>query len=262
MRTVVLTGATSGVGLGCAQTLVREGWRVVALVRNEAPEGTEAIRCDLASLQSVREASARVLETCPRIDVLLGCAGVAPWKRHESRDGFELTWATNVLGHALLTELLLERLKASAPSRIVMISGNAHRRGTIHWDDLQLRERYSAMSAGMQAALGKIMWTYAMARELEGTDVTINTFCPGFVEGRLTRDFPGWLQPIVKVGNRFAQSPEEGARTPVWLASAPELRAVSGKYFRHRAAKKSSPESYDVAAQDRLMEEIRRATRS
>lgn len=260
MRTVVLTGATSGVGLGCAQTLVHAGWRVVALVRNEPPPGTEGITCDLASLQSVRAASERVLELCPRIDVLLGCAGVAPWERRESADGFELTWATNVLGHALLTELLLDRLKTSAPSRVVMISGNGHRKGSIHWDDLQLRRDYSAIKAGTQAALGKMMWTYAMARELEGTGVTVNTFCPGFVAGRLTRDFPRWLQPIVKVGNAFAQSPEEGARTPVWLATAPELANLSGKYFRHRAMKISSPESRDVAAQDRLIAEIRRST--
>ena len=111
MRTVVLTGATSGVGSGCLQVLRRSGWRVVALVRGEAPEGVEAIECDLATLRSVRRAAAEVLDTCPRIDVLLGCAGVVPWKRRESVDGFELTWATNVLGHALLTELLLERLE-------------------------------------------------------------------------------------------------------------------------------------------------------
>lgn len=229
---------------------------MVALVRSTAPPGVEAIRCDLASLQSVREASVQVLESCPRIDVLLGCAGVAPWERRESADGFELTWGTNVLGHALLTELLLERLRESAPARIVMISGDAHRRGTIHWDDLQLRN-YSAIKAGTQAALGKIMWTYAMARELDGSGVTINTFCPAFVKGNLTRDFPRWLQPIVKVGNLFAQTCEQGARTPVWLATASELSNVSGKFFRHRALRASSAESHDVARQNQLLSMIR-----
>ena len=258
-KTVVLTGATSGVGAGCVTTLREAGWRIVALVRSRAPEGTEGIECDLASLESVREASARVLESCPRIDVLLGCAGVAPWERRESADGFELAWATNVLGHALLFERLRARLVESAPARVLMISGDAHRRGRIHWDDLQLREGYSAMNAGTQAALGKILWTYAIARELEGTGVTVNTFCPAFVRGRLTRDFPGWMQPLVAVGNLFAQSPVKGARTPVWLATDAALEGVSGRYFRHRAPRESSSESHDVEAQSRLLAEIRRS---
>ena len=143
------------------------------------------------------------------------------------------------------------------PSRIVMISGDAHRRGAMRWDDLQMERRYSPLAAGTQAALAKILWTFAMARELEGSGVTANTFCPAFVRGRLTRDFPRWLQPVARFGNRFAQSPERGARTPVWLATAPELETVNGGYFRHLARRQSSPATLEVSSQDRLLAIVR-----
>ncbi|MCB9593545.1 MAG: SDR family NAD(P)-dependent oxidoreductase [Sandaracinaceae bacterium] len=261
-KTYVLTGATSGVGLGVARGLASDGVRLVSLCRDEArgraaAEGlagtVDVVSCDLASQASVRRAAAEVLERCPRIDALVSCAGVAPWQRHTTTEGVELVWATNFLGAFLLEHLLEARLIESAPSRVVLIAGDAHRKGVIHWDDVELTKGYGAMPAGTQSVLAKILWTYHLARRLEGTGVTANAFCPGFVRSGLTRDFPWYLRPVIAVGHLFAQSPEQGARTPVWLATSPELEGVTGKYFRFMKELRSSEATYDVAAQDRLV---------
>lgn len=264
-KTAVLTGAGGGgVGWGVARGLLAAGWRVVALGRDverlkAMHDGIDAVHCDMSSLQSVRKAAASLMEECPRIDALVGCAGVAPWRRRESQDGVELTWATNILGHALLSELLIPRLKESAPSRIVMISGNTHRRATMHWDDLELRRSYNVMKAGSQAALAKVLWTYAMARELEGSGVTVNTFCPAFVQSGLLRDFPGWTKPLTGLAHRFAQTPDEGARTPLWLATDESLAEMSGRFCRHEKVQPDAPRASDHADQDRLLSVVRQA---
>jgi retinol dehydrogenase-14 len=264
VKTAVLTGATSGVGWGVARGLLAQGWRVVALGRDverlrSMHEGIDAIGCDVSSLESVRKAAGQILELYPHIDTLIGCAGVAPWRRRETPDGVELTWATNILGHALLTELLIPRLKESAPSRILMISGNAHRRARLSWDDLQLRDNYSVMKAGPQAALAKVLWTFAMARELEGTGVTVNTFCPAFVKSGLLRDFPGWAMPLVRLALRVAQTPDEGARTPLWLATDESLVDMSGRFCRHRKAQPDAPGAKVQVDQERLLGVVRQA---
>ncbi|MFK8001865.1 MAG: SDR family NAD(P)-dependent oxidoreductase [Polyangiales bacterium] len=263
-KTAVLTGASGGVGWGVARGLLAAGWRVVALGRDverlrSMHEGVDAVHCDMSSLTSVRKAAATLLEACPRIDALIGCAGVAPWRRRESQAGVELTWATNILGHALLAELLIPRVKQSAPSRIVMISGNAHRRATMHWDDLELRRSYSVMKAGSQAALAKVLWTYAMARELEGTGVTVNTFCPAFVQSGLLRDFPSWTKPLTGLAMRFAQTPDEGARTPLWLTTDESLTKMSGRFCRHEKVQPHAPRAQVQADQDHLLRVVRQA---
>lgn len=263
-KTAVLTGASGGVGWGVAQGLLAAGWRVVALGRDVERlrgmhEGIDAIHCDVSSAQSVGATSATLLEACPRIDALIGCAGVAPWRRRETKDGVELTWATNILGHALLAELLVPRLEESAPSRIVMISGNSHRRAKIHWNDLELRRSYSVMKAGSQAALAKVLWTYAMARELEGSGVTVNTFCPAFVQSGLLRDFPSWTKPLTGLAMRFAQTPDEGARTPLWLATDESLTEMSGRFCLHEKVQPDAPRALVQADQDRLLRVVRQA---
>lgn len=263
-KTAVLTGASGGVGWGVARGLLAEGWRVVGLGRDVERLQTmhseiDAVRCDMSSLQSVRGASARILEECPQIDVLIGCAGVAPWRRRESESGVEVTWATNILGHVQLAERLIPRLQQSAPSRIVMISGNTHRRAKIHWDDLELRRSYSVMKAGSQAALAKVLWTYAMARELEGSGVTANTFCPAFVRSGLLRDFPGWTKPLTGLAMRFAQTPEEGARTPLWLATDESLAEMSGRFCRHEKVQPHAPRAQVQSDQERLLRVVREA---
>jgi len=262
-RTIVLTGGTSGVGLGAARTLATEHTRIISLCRDEtrgraAAEGlagtVDVVLCDLSSQASVRRAAAEILETCPRIDALLSCAGVAPWKRRTTAEGVELVWATNFLGAFLLEHLLEDRLIESAPARIVMISGDAHRAGKIHWDDIELTQGYSAMEAATQSVLAKIMWTYQLARRLEGTGVTANAFCPAFVRSGITRDFPWYMRPMIALSHLFAQSPEQGARTPVWLLEAPEVEGLTGKYFREKAELRSSEASHDIEAQERVVE--------
>lgn len=264
--TIVLTGATSGVGRGAAIGLARRGVGLVLPCRDPARATTATapvsaaatgpaprlVRCDLADRASVRDAAADILERCPRIDALVHCAGVTAWERREDADGVELTWSTNVLGTVQLTGLLLDRLTASAPSRVVVISGNAHRKATIRWDDPMLRRGWSTWASASQAALARVLWTFHLARRLDGSGVTANTFCPGFVKSGLTRGFPPWMRPLVGLGHLFAQSEERGGATAVQLALDPALAEVTGRFYRKGRERPPGEGTRDPAVQDRL----------
>lgn len=266
-ETVVLTGGTSGVGRGTARGLAMRGARLVlcchsraggeaareALLREVPGASVEIVECDLSSQRSVRDAASEILARHPRIRALVNVAGLLPPTRRTSIDGVELTWATNFLGPFLLTSLLLERLVASAPARIVNISGDTHRRATLDLDDPELTRGWSVWRASTQAALAKVVWTYALAHALEGTGVTANTFCPGFVKSRLTRSLPLYARPFVSIAMLFAKSEDEGAETPIHLAASPELEGVSGIYVREMRVERSAEITYDREVQGRLM---------
>lgn len=268
-RTYVLTGGTSGVGLGVLRGLAAPHVRLISLCRNEArgraaAEGlagnVEVVVCDLSSPASVEAAAAAVAERAPRLDGLVSCAGVAPWNRTTTPEGTELTWATNVLGTHRLERALLPLLERGAPSRVVIIAGDAHRKGRIHWEDPELRANYSAMRAGTQSVLAKIMLTNALARRLDGSGVTANSFCPAFVKSGLTRGYPRILQPLIRVGHLFAQTPDQGARTPLWLVRSPDVEGLTGRFFRHCAERSTSAAARDGSAQERLFQLVERAT--
>jgi len=249
-KTVVVTGANSGIGLETAAELAAMGARVLVTARN-ADKGRTAVAAvtaraggtgsaqlvvfDLADLSSVRRGADEILEQAPRLDVLVNNAGVVRSVRAETVDGNEATFATNHLGPFLLTNLLLGRLEASAPSRVVTVASTAHAsaRHGIAFDDLQSERHYRAMRVYGQSKLANILFTLELARRLEGTGVTANSLHPGTVRTGYGADGDarGFLSFGIKLASPFFLSPAKGARTSVYLASSPEVDGVSGEYF-------------------------------
>jgi NAD(P)-dependent dehydrogenase (short-subunit alcohol dehydrogenase family) len=266
-KVCVVTGATSGIGEVAATELARRGARVIIVGRS--PErcaatlerirtqtgatAVESLVADLSSQADVHRLADQVRERCDRLDVLLNNAGGMFLDRRESVDGIELTLALNHLSYFLLTKELLPLLKASAPSRIINVASDAHRGGSIAFDDIQGRGRYGGWKAYQQSKLANILFTYELARRLEGTGVTANSLHPGFVRTNFFKDFTGWVGLITKLGaSLVAIGPEEGARTSIYLATSPEVAGVSGQYFVKCKSVRSSPRSHDRAAADRL----------
>jgi NAD(P)-dependent dehydrogenase (short-subunit alcohol dehydrogenase family) len=249
-KTVVVTGGNSGMGFETAAALATMGARVLVTARN-ADKGRAAIaalaqrtggegRCqlvvfDLADLSSVRRGAAEILDVAPRLDVLVNNAGAVLSERAETVDGLEATFATNHLGPFLLTNLLLERIRASEPSRIVNVASTAHAvaRQGIPFDDLQSEHRYAGMRVYGQSKLANILFTLELARRLEGSGVTANSLHPGTVRTGYGADGDarGLLALGIKIAGPFFLSPAKGARTSIYLASSPEVAGVSGEYF-------------------------------
>lgn len=266
-KLVVVTGATAGIGKEAARELARLGARVVIVGRN--PEKThgvaEEIRsaatgavdvalADFASLRSVRQLAESLTERYPRIDVLLSNAGVYRLNRQLTTDGFEETFAVNHLAPFLLTNLLLDHLHASAPSRIVVVASSAHYGQTLDFDDLQNEHGYKSMRTYGRSKLANVMFTYALARRLEGSGVTANSLHPGFVATSLGSGNRIPVKPIMwllRLTGR-AISVKDGADTPVYLASSPDVEGLNGKFFDLRKEKMSSPQSYNTDDQERL----------
>jgi NAD(P)-dependent dehydrogenase (short-subunit alcohol dehydrogenase family) len=266
-RTVLITGGTGGIGLATATALASMGARVGLVGRDESRANGAAERlrstgaevdvftADLSAQREVRALAATVLEAYPRLDVLVNNVGGSWATRHVTEDGLERTFALNHLAPFLLTNLLIERLRASAPSRVVTVSSGAQAMGRIDFDDLQGERRYNGQRAYNQSKLANVMFTYELARRLEGSGVTANALHPGVVRTAFGQeDATLWMRLLMPVGRPFLKSPERGAETPVFLASAPELEGVTGRYFANRVAKASSRASYDVAAAQRLWE--------
>ncbi len=249
-KTVVVTGANSGIGFETAATLAGMGARVVVTARN-ADKGREAAAAigaragrdgaaqlvvfDLGDLASVRRGADEILDQVPRLDVLVNNAGVVLTERTETVDGYEATFAVNHLGPFLLTNLLLDRLRASTPARVVTVASAAHgaaRRG-MRFDDLQSEHHYRGMGVYGRSKLANILFTLELARRLEGTGVTANSLHPGTVRTGYGADGDarGFLAFGIKVARPFFLSPAKGARTSVFLASSPEVAGVSGQYF-------------------------------
>jgi NAD(P)-dependent dehydrogenase (short-subunit alcohol dehydrogenase family) len=249
-KTALVTGATSGIGLATARALARAGYRVVVLSRNPAKcaataqslreatgnRGVVALRADLSSMASVRAAAEAFLRSHDRLDVLLNNAGISPSRRRLTADGFEYAFGVNHLGHFLLTNLLLERLKASAPARIVNVTSNIYKQAKLEMDNLQLERRFSAMRSYANSKLANLLFTVELARRLEGSGVTANAMTPGMVKTSIGQE-EGWLYGFAKrLADAFGgKTPEQGADTLVWLATAPELVGVTGRYFQNRA---------------------------
>jgi NAD(P)-dependent dehydrogenase (short-subunit alcohol dehydrogenase family) len=265
-RTMMVTGATAGIGEVTARTLAEQGATVIVVGRN--PErcrttvnritqrtgnpSVEFMVADLSSQAEIRQLADAFKRRHERLHALVNNAGAAFARRRESVDGIEVTFALNHLGYFLLTNLLLDTLKASAPSRIINVSSNAHKRTTINFDDLEGRQKYSRWLAYGQSKLANILFTYELARRLEGTGVTVNALHPGFVATNFGMDNGRWWRWLRYVINFVALSPEEGAQTSIYLATSPEVEGVSGKYFVKKEAVSSSEASYDEATARRL----------
>lgn len=262
----LVTGATSGIGLVAAQALAQQGATVLLVGRHparthEAVERlqrvtgnrrVEALLADLSDQAHVRQLADEVQRRVPRLDVLLNNAGAFFAKRQVSAGGLEMTLALNHLAYFLLTDLLLEHLKASPAARIINVSSEAHRGAHMHFDDLQGAQRYRGWRAYCQSKLANLLFTYELARRLADTPLTANAVHPGFVAtsfGHNNRGVVGWL---VRLAQWKALSPEQGAETLIYLATSPEVQGVSGAYFVKQSPVASSAVSYDAAAARRL----------
>jgi len=209
----------------------------------------EWVRADFASLDSVRAAAVDIGKRYHAIQVLVNNAGVANKQRMLSEDGYELTFAVNHLAAFLFTRELLLLLRAGAPSRIVNVSSGAEGYGPIDFDDLQSEKGYRGFAVYGKTKLMNVLFTYELASRLSGTGVTANCLHPGAVATDMLRQLPRWLYAMI---SPFLSTPEQGAETPVFLASSPSVEGVSGGYYEKKKAKRSSRRSYDVSARQRL----------
>jgi NAD(P)-dependent dehydrogenase (short-subunit alcohol dehydrogenase family) len=216
---------------------------------------------DLSDLSEVRRLVQQIIERFPDLSILVNNAGAIFARRGTTADGFERTLALNVLSPFLLSELLGDRLRANAPSRIINVASEAHQGATMDLSDLQAERSYRGLRQYSRSKLQLLLLTYACARRMDGSGVTVNALHPGFVYTRFGRNNPGpygWL--FTGLEWMVGVSPLRGAETTVYLATAPEIDGVSGKYFINSRPAPSSPASYDVAAGERLWEIVRDLT--
>lgn len=261
-KVCLVTGATSGIGLVTARELARAGARVLivgrtprksaeaaARIRAEAGSSiVEPLSADLSSQADIRALAREVQDQADRLDVLVNNAGGIFLERSESVDGIEMTFAVNHLAYFLLTNLLLDLLMASRPSRIVNVSSRAHRGVAIDFGDIGGRDHYSGWRAYQKSKLANLLFTRELARRLGGTGVTVNALHPGYVNTHIFRD-EGWRGKVMRfAAGRFAMTPERGARTALYLAASPEVEGVTGGYFANNARVPPSRAAVDEAA--------------
>ena len=270
-KIVIVTGANSGIGKVAAREMAKMGACVYMLCRS-MQRGQAALdeikaavpsaelhlkQCDFASMASIRACAADLKSELSQIDVLLNNAGAIFTSREESEDAIEKTFAVNHLGYYLLTVELIDLLKAAAPARIVNVSSEAHRVNSFNFDDFQRTGSYSR--SGFQeygeSKMANLLFTYELARRLEGSGVTANALHPGFVRTGFGAN-NGMLAKVVMTvfGGLMGISAEKGAETSIYLASSPEVEGVTGKYFDKKKEKRSKTYSYDRDVQARLWE--------
>jgi retinol dehydrogenase 14 len=266
-KTVLITGGTGGIGKAAAVALASMGARVGVTGRDRARAEQAAITirresnnaavdvfvADLSSQAEVRRLADEVLAAYPRLDVLLNNVGGFWAHRHVTADGLEHTFALNHLAPFLLTSLLLERLRASAPARVVTVSSGAQSMGRIDFDDLMGEGKYSGQRAYNQSKLANVMFSYELARRLKGAGVTATVLHPGVTNtGFGAEDTARGWGPLIAVMRLFMKNPDQGAETSVYLASSSRAEGLTGKYFANRTAKKTHKASYDAATIARL----------
>lgn len=267
-KVCLVTGGTSGIGYITARELAKFGAKVVITARNQekAKRSVEMLRAesgnreiyaliaDFASQSQVRDLAAEYKRKYARLDVMINNAGAIYFRRSLSQDGIEMTFAVNHLAPFLLTNLLMDRLAASAPARIVNVASNAHEGKVINFNDLEGQKNYNFMNAYGQSKLANIMFTYELDRRLAGSGMTVNAVHPGYVGTNMGAN-NGWLVRLFLPINRlFAIDVDQGAQTVIYLASSPGVAGISGKYYFQNKAVASSPYSHDENAARRLWE--------
>jgi NAD(P)-dependent dehydrogenase (short-subunit alcohol dehydrogenase family) len=266
-KVCMVTGATAGIGKVTALELAKLGATVVVVGRDAAKgEATVAeiksasgngdlhfLRCDFASQASVRALAAAYKAKFDRLHVLVNNAGAILGEHRTTEDGLEATFATNHIGYFLLTDLLLDVLKASAPARIVNVASEAHRSSKLDFDDLQFQRRgYAPMAAYGASKLANIAWSAELARRLEGTGVTSNSLHPGVIASNFGQTGPGWMRFGLKLVTPFLTTPEKGAATTLYLATSPEAEGVTGKYFKNKKPATPTAQARDPETGRRL----------
>src|SRR5829696_8772679 len=260
-KVCLITGGTNGIGKSTAHELVRMGATVVIVGRNaqKTSQVVEEIRqstgndtvdsllADLSSQRNVRRLANEFESKYSRLHVLLNNAGAVFMQRQLSVDGIEMTFALNHLAPVLLTNLLLESLKASAPARIINVSSGVHSSGKIEFDNLQGERAYSP-KAYDNSKLANLLFTLALAQRVAGSGVTVNALHPGFVSTGFGKNNPGFLMKIIRaVVPLIGRSPEKGAETSIYLASSPEVQSITGKYFVDCKVTQPAPQATDSA---------------
>lgn len=267
----LVTGASSGLGFAMAAGLARTGATIVMLCR-DAEKGRDArvelirqsenpnidlIACDLSSLAEVRLFADEFTRFYPRLDVLANIAGTVNPIYELSAEGLEVNLATNNLGPFLLTNLLLDHLRRSAPATIINVSGEAHRTGSIYFEDMQLSKGFTLTKSIGQTAMARVVWTYELARRLQGTGVTANTFSPGWTHTNLHRHYPALLRrPYDLIARLFARRPEQVMENVVDFTLHRGLRGTTGAYLYRGRPVKSVPVSYLRTTGRRLWEQL------
>ena len=265
-KVVLITGANSGIGKAVALGLARMEATVVMACRTHE-RGEKAVRAikkaaghddihllvaDLSTTDAIHQLADEFKARFSRLDVLVNNAAVLTSRRKLTSDGFEMQFFVNHLAYFLLTGLLIDTLQSSAPSRIVNIASTAHSGGVIDFENLQGEGRYRGWKMYANTKLANVMFTYELARRLQGTRVTANCVHPGVIHTNLLRNFSRVINAIFHMSQVFFKQPDEGADTPIYLASSPEVEGVSGKYFKYRKTLGTSEASYDEAVQQRL----------
>ncbi len=267
-KTVVITGATSGIGEVAAGKLASMGARIVFVARDETRgEATvaqlgrlgpgldhRAHYADLSRLSEMKRVGSEIAASETRIDVLMNNAGAMFDRRYETEDGLERTFALNHMSYFVLTQMLRERLLAAPGARIVNTSSDAHRSASVDFNDLQLAAGYGAFKAYCKSKLYNILFTRELARQLQGTGVIANSHHPGFVATRFGDGGKGVGAGVFRLLKNFAITPEQGAQTMIYLASSKEAASISGAYFYKCVPKAPRPAAQDDAAAKRLWE--------
>jgi retinol dehydrogenase 12 len=266
-KTVVVTGATSGIGFHAAKAMAQQGARVFITARDQAKgddavaklklvgnDRIELLMVDFASMASIRSAAAELRQRTDHIHVLLNNAGAVYLDKALSKDGLELTFATNHIGYFLFTQLLLDVVKASAPARIVSVSSDAHRTSSgVKFDDLERKNGYNGGLVYGETKLMNILFTRSLSRRLEGTGVTANCLHPGVVATGFAHNNKGVIGFIARTfGKYFLITAEQGAATSIYLCTSPEVEDVSGKYFAKCKEAKPRPPGVDDVVAERL----------
>jgi NAD(P)-dependent dehydrogenase (short-subunit alcohol dehydrogenase family) len=280
-KVVVMTGATSGIGQATAEALARQGARIVQVARDEQ-RGEEAMArlrdrapgiahaifyAELLKLSEMKRVAADIARTEPRVDVLINNAGAIFGTRELTEDGLERTFALNHMAYFVITQGLRERLLAAAPARVINTSSDAHKYGDVDFSDLQSAKALRgnildwvlyggpAFKVYGTSKLCNILFTRELARRLAGTGVTVNCAHPGLVATRFGDAMEGFMRPMIRLAQRFALTPEQGAATLVYLASSPDVATVTGQYFVKCHPTAPSAAARDDAAAKRLWAE-------
>ncbi len=266
-KTVLVTGATNGIGFITARELAKMDATVLMVARDEkkgrakleeirktVPNAKlELLLADLSSMASIRQLGTNITAKYPSLDVLVNNAGAFYSDRKVSKDGFEMTFALNHIGYFLLTNLLLETLKRGKNARIVSVSSGAHLSGKINFDDLQLEHKFSGWNAYCASKLMNVLFTKELSRRLAGTGVTANCLHPGFVNTGFAGDSSDFFGKALNFAKNFlAITPEKGAETMIYLSSSAEVANVTGEYFEKKKIAKVNPIALDSSVAKRL----------
>lgn len=266
-KIALVTGANSGMGLATTVELARKGAKVIMVCRNRQrgeealaaakqkshSEDIELMLCDLASLESIRSFAEEFTRKYPILDILINNAGVVTIKRQLTKDGFEMDLGVNHLGHFLLTNLLLEPIKAAEQGRIVVVASGAYKIGALHYEDPTLARRFNPAKAYARSKLANILFTKELAARLQGTRVTVNCVHPGAVGTNIgVNRETGFGKSILKLLSYFFLTPEQGADTAIYLATESDLQEVTGQYYYRRKNQELTPRAQNKQEAERL----------